>query len=98
MNPALTFVLMCLGSYRLTRIVTADTLTDWFREGLKVRAEEGSFWWEKALQLFECPFCWGFYVSTAVVAWCDLLIGLQYPVLQWWAVSMSVGILGHHYE
>lgn len=50
--------------------------------------------WEKVLELVECPWCLGFWISGAVVLIVDVLYGLEAPALQWFAVSCVVGLIG----
>lgn len=81
-------VVMALASYRLYRFLGADTWppAEWFR--IKVEDRQTFSEW------LTCPWCAGAYFSAAVVAWVDLFVGLELPVLQWFAVSCLVGLIG----
>lgn len=76
---ALALIAVALASYRLTRVVTADTLTNPVRAWLWAKAfvEDGydphrdkpvvrrrSFWWAQAYELARCPYCAGVYLSA----------------------------------
>lgn len=66
------------ASYRLTRLVTRDTITDGFRSGLARWAwDEHREQWRgrfrrRVQQLLTCPFCLGVWISAAVYVWADL--------------------------
>lgn len=105
MGDAWLFVLLALASYRVTRLVTTDKITepifDRLRFGLERRwyakhGPEGSdtHFNSKLAFLLSCPWCLGFWVSGAGTLLVSLVYGLDYPVLTWLAVSTVVGLLG----
>jgi hypothetical protein len=77
---ALSFLILALASYRLTRVVTDDTITDaaraWvWRRAYIVSAYDSerdqettmtrSVAWSWLYRLVSCPFCVGWWVSLA---------------------------------
>lgn len=77
-SAALALVIVALASYRLTRIVTADSLTYEFRQRAYRWAwsDEGeaptprAAWRTYAYELTTCSFCLGVWVSAgAYAAW-----------------------------
>lgn len=63
------FVLALLSSLRLVRLGVEDTITQPFRNFLARRSARGGrigHAWLWLVQLFECPWCLGFWVAGAV--------------------------------
>lgn len=54
--------------------------------------------WDETLNLIECPWCLGFWASGAVVFAVDLFAVVPLPFLQWFAVSLIVGLIGTHLD
>lgn len=98
MTPALLFPLMCLATYGITRLVTADDLSEWFRDSLHDLAEKHGGRFTYYAMWAECPWCIGAWLSFAVVAWTAQFADVPLPLLQAWAVRCVVGILGKHYD
>lgn len=67
-----------LGSARLTRLVTEDTIFDRPREYLASR----NWWIEK---LIGCPWCVSAYTTIALVVGVAVVYGLPLPVLAYFA-------------
>lgn len=63
------FALSLLASLRLVRLGVEDTITQPFRNFLARRSARGGrigHAWLWLVQLFECPWCLGFWVAGAV--------------------------------
>lgn len=93
------FVGLCLCSYRLTRLITKDSLFDrqrrwWFRkfppngDYSRLYDKPVSKWG----QLIQCPWCCGFWVSGFVVFLVLQFEAMTLPLLWWFAVSAAVGL------
>lgn len=105
MDDLVLFMLLALASYRVTRLVTTDKITepifDRLRFGLERRwyakhGPEGSdtHFNSKLAFLLSCPWCLGFWVSGAATLLVSLVYGLDYPIVTWFALSTVVGFLG----
>lgn len=104
MSEFLLLVLLALASYRVTRIVTTDKITERFFDRIRFGLERR--WQEKndggsdthfnsgLAYMLSCPWCLGFWVSGAGTLLVSLVYGLDYPILTWLAVSTIVGFLG----
>lgn len=111
------FVVLALASYRLQRIVTADTWypTEKFRTFLidkksKHELEQSRYmrfpiseggpkqerhrkwtkFWMEMIELFSCPWCWGFW-TTLTVFTIDYYLN---PNIYIWAAFAASGIVG----
>lgn len=63
------FVLLVLAAYRLTRLVTRDSIWEGTRDRLGARlVDQGSGLGAKVAELITCPYCAGVWVSALVVA------------------------------
>ncbi len=85
----LTFAVLCLCAFRLTRLVVADTITEPLRRRLALKAT-----WLAAM--LGCWYCTGFWVSAVVVLGA-LALGVVRGRVVWFAipaVSAVVGLLG----
>ena len=66
------------ASYRLTRLVTRDTITDGLRTAVgrwawdQHREQWRGGFRRRTHQLITCPFCLGVWISAAVFVWADL--------------------------
>lgn len=82
------FVLAGLATYRLTRLVTADRIMDWFRAAVEARS--GWFGY-----LVTCDWCLSIWlapwVAAVTVLWSDNRLVLV--VLLWLALSAVTGLL-----
>lgn len=105
MHDLVLFILLALASYRVTRLVTTDKITepifDKIRFGLERRwyAKHGpvgsdTHFNSKLAFMLSCPWCLGFWVSGAATLLVSLAYGLDYPILTWFALSTVVGFLG----
>lgn len=104
MHDAWLFVLLALASYRVTRIVTTDKITEPIFERIRWGLERR--WYakhdggsdthfnSKLAFMLSCPWCLGFWVSGAGTLLVSLAYGLDYPIFTWFAVSTIVGFLG----
>ena len=81
MTAPFLFAVLVLASARLTRLVVTDTITASFRTWVLRR----SSWFG---ELVSCPWCFGVWASTAVVAAAWLTgVSLPFPLLWPWAVA-----------
>lgn len=105
MADLLVFILLALASYRITRIVTQDKITErifdrlrwWFERRWYDRHDEAGSDTEfnsKLAYLLSCAWCLGFWVSGVGTLLVSVVYGLDYPVLTWLAVSTLVGLIG----
>lgn len=97
----MTLVLLSLASFRLWRFVGRDDWPpcEWFRSQLDERAENERGWvWHYVRTLVTCPWCLGTWVAFAVVAWADVWVGLESPILWALAVACTVGLIGSYFD
>lgn len=92
----MTFLLMCLASYRVWRLIGLDDVTrrprNWLLDRLEFGAEDRDA--TVFAQFITCPWCAGFWVSCAVVGVTAQVTNVPMPVLQAAAVSCVVGLIG----
>lgn len=79
----------CLAAYRLTRFLQRDTFPP-VRKARERVMDKGPDW---TVELVECPWCLGAYVSALVVAARLLAPRLWPPLAGGLAVSAAVGLL-----
>jgi hypothetical protein len=89
---ALALLILTLATYRVTRLVVKDAITEPLRRRTTERLNPDS----KLRELLECPWCVGFWLSCAAVG----LFALA-PVTVTWlalplAISAVVGVLASH--
>jgi hypothetical protein len=86
---ALLLVLMILATYRLTRLVTTDKITERPRDALTER------WGEDSLKAYflSCDHCVSVYTSALVVGLTWIWEPLTLPVLQWGAVAGAASLI-----
>lgn len=105
MDDLVLFMLLALASYRVTRLVTTDKITepifDRVRFGLERRwyAKHGpvgsdTHFNSKLAFMLSCPWCLGFWVSGVATLLVSLAYGLDYPIITWFAMSTVIGFLG----
>lgn len=82
----MTLLLDALAAFRLTRLVTADTLTERPRDALTARSDF-------AANLLGCPWCSGFWAAVGVVAAARLVPRQWAPVRDALAFAAVVGLL-----
>lgn len=94
------FALMCLATYRLTRLVVEDTFPPvaWVRDRL-TGDEPGVARWRRVPDwvgaLVSCTWCSSVWVSFGVVLTCQLWLGLPVPLLTWAGVAAVGAWLSH---
>lgn len=86
---ALNFVVFALAAFRLTRIITTDTVADNFRQWVWSKYDPST----KIGYLITCNWCTGFWVSLLVVAGASVLPQLTFVVSLVLAISALVGLL-----
>lgn len=89
---ALAFAVLVLVSYRVTRLVTTDSLWAGTRERITdALMGRGTTPASKLAELIGCPFCVGFWVSALTVATCCWVGWVSLPwrhaVVVAWAVA-----------
>ncbi len=94
---ALSVLLVGAASYRFTRVITDDSISDGFRRWLYESGEIGKRWARWAYRLVSCSFCAGFWVSLGVWAlwrhpWGSL--GAARWLICWWAVAGVQALIG----
>lgn len=98
MSLTLLFVLAALSTWRLTRIITGDTISEPYRDQLRAVVPDDRPWYRSRagylLNLVECPYCMGVWLGAAFAAWLDLLVGLPLPLLWWGGFAAVAGLLG----
>ena len=87
----MTFLLIALATYRITRIVTADKVTERPRAWAEDRAADGH---PKLTYFVTCPWCVSIYIASAVVGITDLVASVPLPGLQALAASTVCGLIG----
>lgn len=98
---ALLVLLVCLGTYRLTRLAVTDNVPLGHdddgepdsRIRLAIRRRYGDDSWQTYLST--CPWCVGVYVGGAVTLATDRLVhgGLVAPALVWAAAATITGMI-----
>lgn len=85
----MTNVIDALAAYRLTRLLQEDTfpLAEAVRDFVR---EKGS---DRFVEMFECPWCLGFWISAGVVGARRALPSAWHPVATALATSAVVGII-----
>lgn len=66
-NDFILLVFASLACFRLTRLVTDDKITDWFRSSFVRQMPRPAK--AKARQGIECPFCVSFYVAIGLTVY-----------------------------
>lgn len=85
----LNFVILALGAYRLTHIITTDAIADKFRYWVWSKKDPTT----KIGYLITCNWCTGFWVSLLFVAGASILPQLTFVVSLVLAISAVVGLL-----
>jgi hypothetical protein len=85
----INFVILALGAYRLTHIITTDAIADNFRSWVWKRYDPNT----KIGYLITCNWCAGFWVSLLFVIGASVLPQLTFVVSLVLAISALVGLL-----
>lgn len=88
-------LLLTFTSFRITRLVIADTFPPIARFRDWIISKVDRDWFES---LMDCGWCAGSYISVAVVAIAWFFIPLHYPALYFFSVAALTGILAEHYS
>lgn len=112
MPVLLTFVLVCLGTYRITRFITRDCLPiiavprDWlitYCDPTIVDVEtkgikkKGTFL-RSIGYFFQCEWCMSIWVSAGVVYGTMQFTTVPLPVLWWLAASAITALIADRFE
>lgn len=89
---SLTFVVICLAAYRVTRLVTTDDIALRPRLWLTEKLEATRF--SSYTKGITCPWCVGFWISLVIVLVSNIYVRIPYPALYVGAVSTVVGLIG----
>lgn len=87
-----TLLVLALAAWRVTRLITADSIFAGPREAALRRLTAGKAE-SKPAELLTCAWCMGMWVSAAVVGGYDAVASVPIPVYVWLAVAAAVGIL-----
>jgi hypothetical protein len=85
----LDLIVFALAAFRLTRIITTDTIADNFRQWLWSKYDPST----KLGYLITCNWCTGFWVSVLIVLGALVLPQLTFVVSLVLAISALVGLL-----
>lgn len=87
----LTFVILALAAFRVTRVITTDTIFESVRERIwkKFPSSKGFGY------LITCDWCTGFYVSIAFVLAYLLVPVIVYVVSLVLSISAIIGLLAN---
>lgn len=109
MSDVLLVALVCLATYRVTRLITADAIFDrprdavrWFFEGRYIRRQseerqrelgQSDDWHSKLAYFVGCPWCVSLWVGGLITLATMLVVAVPYPLLVWPATSAVTGLL-----
>lgn len=85
----LNFVVLALGAFRLTHIITTDVIADPLRQWVWSKYDTST----KIGYMITCNWCTGFWVSLLTVAGASVLPQLTFVVSLVLAISALVGLL-----
>jgi len=86
---AVNFIILALGAYRMTHIITTDAIADGFRGWVWSKFGPTT----KIGYLITCNWCTGFWVSLLFVAGASILPQLTLVVSLVLAISAVIGLL-----
>lgn len=86
---AINFVILALGAYRLTHLITTDAIADGFRNWIWSKYSPMT----KIGYLITCNWCTGFWVSLLFVIGASILPQLTLVVSLVLAISAVIGLL-----
>lgn len=85
----LVFVILALGAYRITHLITTDAIADEFRTKVWKKFPPST----KIGYLITCNWCTGFWVSLFLVAGFSILPQFTFVVSLIMAISALVGLI-----
>lgn len=85
----INFVILALGAYRLTHLITTDAIADGFRNWVWSKYSPMT----KIGYLITCNWCTGFWVSLLFVIGVSILPQVTFVVSLILAISAAVGLL-----
>jgi hypothetical protein len=85
----LIFVILALGAYRITHLITTDAIADGFRNWVWSKYDPST----KIGYLITCNWCTGFWVSLVLVAGFLILPQFTFVVSLVMAISALVGLI-----
>lgn len=88
----LTFIIDCLATYRLTKLIVEDEILTEPRVALIEKVGEDS----KLGYLMSCPWCMGFWVGILVVGCRAFAPRVWHSVATALALSAAAGYLSEH--
>ena len=83
------FVILALGAYRMTHLITTDTIADGFRNWVWSKFPPTT----KIGYLITCNWCTGFWVSLLFVIGASTLPQITFVVSLVLAISAVIGLL-----
>jgi len=94
MIDGITFVVLALGAFRITRLIVVDTILDDAREATVGRLDPDG----KLAELFGCPWCIGFWICIVIaIIWMLAPINTERVMLPF-ALSAIVGLVATNLE
>lgn len=85
----INFVILALGAYRLTHLITTDAIADGFRTKVWSKFPPTT----KIGYLITCNWCTGFWVSLLFVLGASILPQMTFVVSLVLAISAVIGLL-----
>jgi hypothetical protein len=85
----INFIILALGAYRLTHLITTDAIADEFRKKVWSKFPPHT----KIGYLITCNWCTGFWVSLAFVVGISILPQLTFVVSLVLAISAAIGLI-----
>jgi hypothetical protein len=86
---AVNFIILALGAFRLTHLITTDAIADGFRNWIWSKYSPMT----KIGYLITCNWCTGFWVSLLFVVGASILPQLTLVVSLVLAISAAIGLL-----
>lgn len=86
---AVNFVILALGAYRMTHLITTDAIADGFRNWIWSKYSPMT----KIGYLITCNWCTGFWVSLLFVIGASILPQVTFVVSLVLAISAVIGLL-----
>lgn len=83
----MTFLLLCLlilASYRLSRLISKDSIFEPFREWLGKQASNRNRFWLFVAELFHCPYCLGIWISAGFA------LTVSHSFLEWSLHTLAI--------